>query len=201
MTIAETQPKANYCWGCGYVPWNDGTRCGCKGGPTCGYCANGKPEQCADGICRQAPRSPLIACRNTVQGSDRSEMVTTRAAYRTTRAVCEHCGIKFKAYRVTAKYCCESCKQRAKRERGFRTAVQAARELVRAEIQVLPEDPNRCRSCGHTGIARDASGQEFAGGAHVATKTALTGLCWFCWKETPEGVESMARLQTVLLPA
>ena len=83
-------------------------------------------------------------------------MVTTRAAYRTTRAVCEHCGIKFKAYRVTAKYCCESCKQRAKRERGFRTAVQAARELVRAEIQVLPEDPNRCRSCGHTGIARDA---------------------------------------------
>ena len=29
----------------------------------------------------------------------------------------------------------------------------------------------------------------------MATKTALTGLCWFCWKETPEGVESMARLQ------
>ena len=61
-------------------------------------------------------------------------MVATRSAYRTTEAVCAHCGGRFKAYRATAKYCGEACKQQAKRERGFATAAKEARELVRAMV-------------------------------------------------------------------
>ena len=52
---------ANYCWGPPGIanagaplerelllgpPWNDGNLCGCKGGPRCGFCATGKPEEC-----------------------------------------------------------------------------------------------------------------------------------------------------------
>ena len=58
-----------------------------------------------------------------------------RAAYRTTAALCWHCGTRFTACRASAKYCSEACKQRAKRARA------------------TPDDPRRCRSCGHTGQA------------------------------------------------
>ena len=47
----------------------------------------------------------------------------------------------------------------------------------------VPDDPRRCRSCGHTDIVRDADRREVAGGAHQGT----TGLCWFCWVKTPAG--------------
>ena len=106
-------------------------------------------------------------------------MASTRAAYRTTAALCEHCGKRFKAYRASAKYCSEACKQKAKRDRAFRTVAKDVRELVRP----TPADPRSCKSCGHTGIVKDAAGQELAGGAHVA----MTGLCWFCWVKTPAG--------------
>ena len=52
----------------------------------------------------------------------------------------------------------------------------------------VPPDPRKCRECGYIGIAKDAGGQEFAEGAHVNN----TGLCWFCWLETPEGAEHKA---------
>ena len=61
-------------------------------------------------------------------------MPATRAAYRTTEVICEHCGTRFKAYRASAKYCGGARKQRAKRERGFRTAVKEVRELVRTTV-------------------------------------------------------------------
>ena len=51
-------------------------------------------------------------------------------------------------------------------------------------------DPRKCRACGHIRIAKDADGREVDGGAHVNN----TGLCWFCWLETPEGAERKAAL-------
>ena len=52
-------------------------------------------------------------------------------------------------------------------------------------------DPRQCRSCGHIRIAKDGDGREIAGGAHVDN----TGLCWFCWLETPEGSERKAEAE------
>ena len=67
-------------------------------------------------------------------------------------------------------------------------------DTVSQETQEPGTHDKGCGSCGHTRIVKDASGREVAGGAHQAN----TGLCWFCWKKTPEGEESMARLQTSL---
>ena len=120
-------------------------------------------------------------------------MASTRAAYRTTAALCEHCGKQFKAYRASAKYCSEACKQKAKRDRAFRTVAKDVRELrpTPAEASgVAIEDLRSCRFCSYTGIVKDAAGQELAAGAHVAT----TGLCWFCWVKTPAGEARRAAL-------
>jgi hypothetical protein len=59
----EPQAKATYCWGCGNKPWKDGTLCGCKGGPRCGFCATGQPELCEGGICRN-PAAAVIALQD-----------------------------------------------------------------------------------------------------------------------------------------
>ena len=115
-------------------------------------------------------------------------MGNTRKAYRATAAVCEHCGQRFEAYRASAKYCCEACKQKAKRKREAQELMDRVETALRDPDP--PAGPRNCRSCGEIGIVRDAAGQEVGGGAHVE----MTGLCWFCWKITPEGKESMARL-------
>ena len=50
-----------------------------------------------------------------------------------------------------------------------------------------------CESCGHASIARDENGRELGGGAHCAG----TPLCWLCWRASPEGIKSMARLDAL----
>ena len=62
-------------------------------------------------------------------------MTTRRSAYRVVEVLCENCGNRFKAYRASAKYCGEACKQQTKRDRSIATAVKEAKELVRAEVQ------------------------------------------------------------------
>ena len=94
---------------------------------------------------------------------------------------CVQCGTSFPSNRLDAQTCSGSCR------------VARHRQEKRKELAAV-EDPRRCRSCGHTGIARDEAGEEYGGGAHVE----MTGLCWFCWKTSPEGKESMARLETAL---
>ena len=66
-------------------------------------------------------------------------------------------------------------------------------EVIEADptINVVPEDPRKCRGCGHIRIAKDSDGREIAGGAHVNN----SGLCWFCWLETPEGAEHKAEAE------
>ena len=116
-------------------------------------------------------------------------MPATRAAYKTTEVLCNHCGTRFMACRASAKYCGEACKQRAKRDRGFQTVAKNVRELVH-QAEATP-DPGSCRSCGNTGIVKDEADHEYVGGAHVS----VNGLCWFCYKQTPEGEEAMTKLQ------
>lgn len=122
-----------------------------------------------------------------------------RESYRQWERTCEVCGEKFRHARSTSRYCGGTCRQRANRTNAKASVVialqapAAAPEKPTAVVIALhalgqPEDKNRCKSCGHSNIVRDAAGQQVAGGAHVATKTSLTGLCWFCWKKTPAGV-------------
>ena len=54
-----------------------------------------------------------------------------------------------------------------------------------------------CESCGHANIVRDENGRELGGGAHCAG----TSLCWLCWRASPEGIESMAKLDVLMSQA
>lgn len=57
-------------------------------------------------------------------------MGQTRAAYGH-KSVCSQCERDFIAYRRTAKYCSEACKQQAKRDREMGKAVAEVRQLAR----------------------------------------------------------------------
>ena len=60
-----------------------------------------------------------------------------REACKLTSADCTFCGTSFKAYRSSAKYCSEACKQRAKREREFsKASIQEQLKLAKLERDI-----------------------------------------------------------------
>ena len=95
---------------------------------------------------------------------------------------------KVAAYRAD-----EAFKHRTQANRVVKRENSSARMMVmRCDgfkcPEAVPPDPRKCRSCGHISIAKDSDGREIAGGAHVNN----TGICWFCWIETPEGAAHKA---------